>query len=136
MTGARTSCRTSGARARRKSNCAPQTLACDALLELDQDIFAGVGNIVKNEVLFRIRVHPLSQVGDLPPAKLRELVAQACQYCLDFLEWKTAFVLRKHWLAHKKVTCPRCNVKFSKAHLGATKRRSFFCECCQKHYQY
>jgi hypothetical protein len=38
-------------------------------------IFAGVGNIIKNEVLFRIRVHPLSTVGALPPAKLRELVA-------------------------------------------------------------
>ncbi|MGJ9419020.1 hypothetical protein ACHAC9_14805 [Massilia sp. CMS3.1] len=25
---------------------------------LDQDIFSGVGNVIKNEVLFRIRVHP------------------------------------------------------------------------------
>lgn len=32
----------------------PSTLVCDALL--DQHVFAGVGNIIKNEVLFRIRV--------------------------------------------------------------------------------
>ena len=46
-----------------------ETLVCDALL--DQNVFAGVGNIIKNEVLFRIRVHPLSTVGALPAAKLR-----------------------------------------------------------------
>jgi endonuclease-8 len=107
----------------------PQTLVCDALL--DQDIFAGVGNIIKNEVLFRIRLHPLSTVGALPPAKLRELVAQARQYSFDFYEWKKQFVLKKHWLAHTKRTCPRCNIPFSKGHLGKTMRRSFWCENCQ-----
>ncbi|MDB5934694.1 MAG: endonuclease [Massilia sp.] len=122
----------SAARALKKLRAAPDMLACDALL--DQTIFAGVGNIIKNEVLFRIRVHPLSPVGALSPGKLRELVAEARQYCFDFLEWKKAYVLRKHWLAHKKVTCPRCNIKFSKGHLGKSKRRSFFCEKCQKRY--
>jgi endonuclease VIII len=107
----------------------PETLVCDALL--DQDIFAGVGNIIKNEVLFRIRLHPLSTVGALPPAKLRELVAQARQYSFDFYEWKKQFVLKKHWLAHTKRTCPRCNIPFSKGHLGKTMRRSFWCEQCQ-----
>ena len=42
--------------ARRKLKLQPTMLVCDALL--DQSIFAGVGNIIKNEVLFRIRVHP------------------------------------------------------------------------------
>jgi endonuclease-8 len=122
----------SAARALKKLRAAPDMLACDALL--DQTIFAGVGNIIKNEVLFRIRVHPLSPVGALSPGKLRELVKEARQYCFDFLEWKKAYVLRKHWLAHKKVTCPRCNITLSKAHLGKTNRRSFFCEQCQKRY--
>ncbi len=111
---------------------APDTLACDALL--DQAIFAGVGNIIKNEVLFRIRVHPLSTIGALPPTKLRELVAQAREYSVDFLGWKNAFVLKQHWLAHTRTVCPRCNIRFTKAHLGHTHRRSFFCERCQKRY--
>jgi endonuclease VIII len=110
----------------------PQTLVCDALL--DQDIFAGVGNIIKNEVLFRIRVHPLSTIGGLPPAKLRELVREARQYSFDFYEWKKQYVLKKHWLAHTKSTCPRCKIAFSKGHLGKTLRRSFFCENCQMLY--
>jgi endonuclease-8 len=119
--------------ARRRLKAQPDLLACDALL--DQDIFAGVGNIIKNEVLFRIHVHPLSTVGALPPAKLREFVDQARQYSFDFYEWKKRFVLKKHWLAHTKRTCPRCAIPFVKAHLGTTNRRSFYCESCQVLYR-
>lgn len=108
---------------------APHTLACDALL--DQDVFAGVGNIIKNEVLYRIRVHPLSAVGALPAPKLRELVRQARQYSFDFLEWKKAFVLKQHWLAHRKTTCQRCNLPLTMATLGQTKRKAYFCAQCQ-----
>jgi endonuclease-8 len=89
---------------------------------------------IKNEVLFRIRVHPCSKVGALPPAKLRALVEQARQYSFDFLGWKKDYVLKKHWLAHAKTVCPRCNMPYTKAHLGRSKRRSFFCERCQKRY--
>jgi len=120
------------AAARRKLRAMPETLVCDALL--DQNIFAGVGNIIKNEVLFRIRLHPLSKVGALPRRKLAQLVDEARRYSFDFLAWKKAFVLRKHWLAHTKRTCPRCAIPLSKAHLGATDRRSFWCERCQRRY--
>ena len=120
------------AAARRKLRAMPETLVCDALL--DQNVFAGVGNIIKNEVLFRIRLHPLSKVGALPARKLAQLVDEARRYSFDFLEWKQAYVLRKHWLAHTKRTCPRCRIPFAKAHLGRTQRRSFFCERCQRRY--
>ncbi|MCC6069518.1 DNA-formamidopyrimidine glycosylase family protein [Massilia sp. GCM10020059] len=120
------------ARARKKLRAAPDMLACDALL--DQDIFAGVGNIIKNEVLFRIRLHPLSTIGAMPAPKLRALVEQAREYSFDFLEWKKKYQLKKHWLAHAKAICPRCNIKFSKAVLGRAKRRSFYCDRCQKRY--
>ena len=120
------------AAARRKLRAMPETLVCDALL--DQNIFAGVGNIIKNEVLFRIRLHPLSKVGALPRRKLAQLVDEARRYSFDFLAWKKAFVLRKHWLAHTKRTCPRCAIPLSKAHLGATDRRSFWCARCQRRY--
>lgn len=120
------------ARARKKLRSAPDMLVCDALL--DQDIFSGVGNIIKNEVLFRIRLHPLSTVGSLPPAKLRALVQEARQYSFDFLGWKKEGVLKRHWLAHNQKTCPRCHIPFHKANLGKTKRRSFWCERCQKRY--
>lgn len=120
------------AAARKKLRTQPDTLACDALL--DQTLFSGVGNIIKNEVLFRIRVHPLSRVGALPAPKLRALVEQARTYSFDFLEWKKRFVLKQHWLAHRQSTCPRCHIPFSKGNLGRTRRASYYCERCQKRY--
>ena len=120
--------------ARRKLKVQPTMLVCDALL--DQSIFAGVGNIIKNEVLFRIRVHPESQVGALPPRKLSELIKQAREYSFDFYHWKKAFVLKKHWLAHAKKICPRCEIPLQfRAHLGVRQRRSFFCKRCQLLYR-
>jgi endonuclease-8 len=107
----------------------PETLVCDALL--DQQIFAGVGNIIKNEVLFRIKVHPESKVGKLPAKKLKEFVREAVVYSFDFLEWKKEFTLKAHWLAHTKKICPRDHAGFIKKHLGKTNRRSFFCTVCQ-----
>ena len=105
-----------GVLARRKLRAMPEALVCDALL--DQAIFAGVGNVIKNEILFRIRVHPLSKVGALPPARLRELVEQAREYTFEFYRWKKADVegsgpvwqgdtLSGHWQVHNKKTCPR-----------------------------
>src|SRR6266513_3739824 len=49
-------------KARKKLKAQPKTLVCDALL--DQNIFAGVGNIIKNEVLYRIQVHPKNKIAD------------------------------------------------------------------------
>ena len=118
--------------ARKRLRAMPDTLVCDALL--DQSLFGGVGNIIKNEVLYRIRVHPLSTVGALPARKLSELVAQARQYSFEFLDWKKAFVLRKHWLVHNQSLCPRHHTKLQRAYLGTTNRRTFFCERCQKRY--
>ena len=118
--------------ARKHLRALPDAFVCDALL--DQNVFAGVGNIIKNEVLFRIRLHPLTRAGDLPARKLGELVSQARVYAFEFLVWKKAFVLKKHWLAHTKSICPRCDIPFSKGKLGLTKRRSFWCETCQVRY--
>lgn len=118
--------------ARKKLKAVPGIEVCDALL--DQTIFSGVGNIIKNEVLFRIRLHPETLVGDIPPRKLTELINEARNYSFDFLKWKKAFVLKKNWLAHTKKTCPRCKIPFKKEYCGKTKRRTFFCENCQVKY--
>ena len=119
--------------ARRKLRAMPDTLVCDVLL--DQNVFAGVGNIIKNEVLFRIRVHPQSEVGALPARKLAELVRQAREYSFDFYEWKKAFVLKRHYQVHTRTTCPRDGTRLTyRQHLGRAQRRAFFCETCQRRY--
>jgi endonuclease-8 len=119
-------------KARKKLKSEPKMMVCDAIL--NQNIFAGAGNIIKNEVLFRIRVHPESKLGRLPPKKLTGLINEVRNYSFDFLKWKKAYVLKKNWLAHTKKTCPRCEIPLVKKHTGKTKRRSFFCKNCQVKY--
>ncbi|TBR06925.1 MAG: endonuclease [Lysobacter sp.] len=119
--------------ARGKLKSMPDAIVADVLL--DQDIFAGVGNIIKNEVLHRIRLHPETPVGALPSRKLTELITQARQYSFDFYEWKKQFVLRKHWQVHAKKTCPRDGTPLSyRQYLGKAQRRAFWCDACQRRY--
>ena len=116
-------------KAKQKLKEIPNKMACDALLE--QDIFSGVGNIIKNEVLYRIFVHPKSEIGKMPAKKIAEMIAEARNYSFDFLEWKKEFQLKKHWLAHTKKTCKRCDLPMIKEYTGVKKRRSFYCNNCQ-----
>ena len=111
----------------------PDKMICDALLE--QDIFSGVGNIIKNEVLYRVKVHPKSLVGKIPAAKMKSLIEEAQIYSFDFLKWKQQNELKKHWLAHTKKTCKRCDLPMQKEYTGVKKRRSFYCDNCQKLYK-
>lgn len=119
--------------ARKKLKAMPDTMVCDALL--NQDIFSGVGNIIKNEVLYRIYVHPASLLGALPATVMTKLIKEARNYSFDFLEWKRIFELKKHWLAHTKKVCKRCDQPIVKDYLGKTQRRSFFCPHCQVKYE-
>lgn len=120
-------------KALKKLKANPSMLVCDALL--DQNIFAGSGNIFKNEVPFRTRIHPLSKIGAMPPKQLKLLVAETRNYAFDFLKWKKEYVLKKHFLAYTKKECPRNHVPFIKEYLGQTQRRTFFCNLCQVLYE-
>jgi endonuclease-8 len=115
--------------AKKKLKDIPGKLICDTLLE--QDIFAGVGNIIKNEILYRVRVHPESIVKNIPSQKIQKLIEEARNYSFEFLEWKRNYELRKHWLAHTKTLCLRCNLPIIKKYTGIKNRRSFFCTNCQ-----
>ncbi|MDB5210634.1 MAG: Formamidopyrimidine-DNA glycolase [Sediminibacterium sp.] len=119
-------------KAKQKMLANPDMMVCDALM--DQQIFSGVGNIIKNEVLFRIKVHPASTVGELPPAKMKALLKEAVVYSFEFLEWKKAFVLKKHWLAYNRKACPRDQTPFTKKNMGRSNRKTFFCRTCQQLY--
>jgi endonuclease-8 len=119
--------------AKSKLKTIPQAFICDALLE--QEIFAGVGNIIKNEILYRVRVHPASYVGAISTVKLNKLIAESRIYSFQFLEWKRNYELKKHWLAHTKKICLRCNKPIIRQITGVKKRRSFICVKCQTLYQ-
>jgi endonuclease-8 len=105
------------------------TPVCDVLL--DQQVFAGSGNIIKNEVLFRLRLHPETLVEALSPAQMKQLAVETRNYSFDFYNWKRKFELRKHWQVYKQKNCPNCGTKITLQHLGKHKRRTFFCNQCQ-----
>jgi endonuclease VIII len=119
-------------KARRKLKTNPDRNVGDALL--DQTIFAGVGNIIKNEVLYRLEIHPESKIGRLPSRKLTAFINEARNYSFDFYEWKKIFVLSRNWLIYKKKKCKRCDLPVRLEQTGANPRRTFFCEGCQKLY--
>jgi endonuclease-8 len=113
-----------------KLKAKPKMMICDALL--DQKIFAGSGNIIKNESLFRARLHPESIIGEIPDQKLEELIDEVLKFSLDFLAWRKKGELTKHLEAHEKNICPRNLIPFHKTDTGKTKRHSYYCEKCQE----
>ena len=108
----------------------PESQIADVLL--DQAIFAGVGNIIKNEVLFRTRTNPFAKVGRLSTHKLKAIVADARTFSFRFLEWRRIFELRKHLELYGKSTCRVCGGRIGRRVHGERARRSFFCVTCQK----
>jgi endonuclease-8 len=105
------------------------THLCD--LFLDQQLFAGAGNIVKNEVLFNIRRHPLTKLTDITKRDWVQLAHAVRDYCFNFYTWKKEFKLRKHWQVYKQSVCPVCMTKLKKEKMGKLKRMTFFCPRCQ-----
>jgi len=107
----------------------PERMICDALL--DQNVFAGSGNIIKNEALFRARIHPESLSGKIPGEQLKELLKQVVKFSDNFLKWRKRGVLTKYLEAYEKDTCPRNHIPFHKTDTGKTKRHSYYCDKCQ-----
>ena len=102
-----------------------QSFLCDLLL--DQTVFAGSGNIVKNEVLFNIRRHPLTKLAQIKEVDRPKLVKEVRTYCENFYKWKKKLELRKHWQVYRKGKCPLCGEKLVRENLGKLQRRNFHC---------
>ena len=116
-------------KAKKKLKEIPDTKICDALL--DQHIFSGVGNIIKNEVLWRIKLHPATTVKDITAAKLNALMKAVVAYSFEFLEYKKEGTLSKHWHAYQQEICSRCKGQIVKEDMGKGKRGTYFCPHCQ-----
>ena len=119
--------------ARRKLAAQPDTLAADALL--DQHVFSGVGNIIKNEVLHRIRVHPESTVGALPSRKLGEMISRRATTASTSSNGRRPTCCASTTRCTRRRHCPRDGTRLSyRKHLGLAGRRAFWCDTCQRLY--
>jgi formamidopyrimidine-DNA glycosylase len=101
---------------------------------LNQKLVAGIGNIYADEILFRTRLHPATQISALK-AKTVSKLFRATRYILKkAIESKAdADLMPKSWLlAHrgKGGKCPGCGRKLRSATIGG--RTAWFCAHCQK----
>jgi endonuclease-8 len=99
---------------------------------LDQEIFAGVGNIIKNEVLFRTRTSPFARVDQLSPRTLTAIVDDARIFSERFLELRRVFALRKNLEIYGRSVCSCCGGPVNRRIHGTRGRRSLFCRRCQR----
>jgi formamidopyrimidine-DNA glycosylase len=101
---------------------------------LNQQLLAGIGNIYADEILFRARIHPATNIVDLND-KTRAALFRATHYILEKAIAVNAEAdrLPKSWLLfrrHEGGKCPRCGRKLNTAKIGG--RTTWFCAHCQK----
>ncbi len=101
---------------------------------LNQKLIAGIGNIYADEILFRTRVHPATQISSLSGKTVTKLF-RATRYILKkaIAANADAALMPKSWLlAHrgKGGKCPVCGRKLRSATIGG--RTAWFCAHCQK----
>lgn len=108
----------------------PQDEIADVLL--DQTIFAGVGNIIKNEVLFLVKRKPTTLIADMKDPFLKKIVRTARDFSFQFYEWRKQFALKKQYQVYRQSLCPVCKEKICRKKTGKRARISFYCLNCQK----
>ena len=98
---------------------------------LDQDIFAGVGNIIKNEILYLARVNPKQKVSEISAPKLEKIISLSQSFSIQFYEWRKIFMLKKNLVMYRKGKCPNCETKVIREKTGKRERWSYWCLECQ-----
>ncbi|MEO7444606.1 MAG: DNA-formamidopyrimidine glycosylase family protein [Ferruginibacter sp.] len=111
--------------ARAKLKEIPGTFICDALM--NQHIFSGVGNIIKNESLWRAKIHPLSPVADVAAVSITKLLNEVVKFSYIFLKYRKIGKLDEHLNVYKQEYCSRCGSEIISKTLGKTKRGTYWC---------
>ncbi len=101
---------------------------------LNQKLIAGIGNIYADEILFRVLIHPATQVSTVKEKAVTKLFRAARYILKKAIEAKAdANLMPKSWLLphrDKGGKCPRCARELKSARIGG--RTAWFCAHCQK----
>ncbi|MGC9307870.1 MAG: hypothetical protein ACP5FL_03740 [Thermoplasmatota archaeon] len=100
---------------------------------LDQDIFGGIGNILKNEVLFTTQVHPASPASAIDREKATAIIDAAVELAGAWYRDKRADRQRE-WTIYRQAICPTCGAQVTRKKMGSFDRITFFCRDCQHRY--
>ena len=99
---------------------------------MDQKIFTGSGNIIRNEALYHAGIHPLSIVGKIPAAKITRLVKEVVKFAR---EWYQHMEKGKHAsFAVYRREYAADGSEITMKILPVSKRKVFFSEHRQKLY--
>ena len=101
---------------------------------MNQRITSGIGNIYADEILFRARMHPSTEIARLNDKALTKLF-RATHYVLEraiTARADTNQIPRSWLLSHRRKggKCPRCGRELKSATIGG--RTAWFCPHCQK----
>jgi formamidopyrimidine-DNA glycosylase len=101
---------------------------------LNQKLIAGIGNIYADEILFRARMHPATEISRLGDKALIKLF-RATHYILEkaIAAKADANQMPRSWLLphrEKRGKCPRCGDELKSATVGG--RTAWFCAHCQR----
>jgi formamidopyrimidine-DNA glycosylase len=99
---------------------------------LNQKLIAGIGNIYADEILFRARIHPATEISRLSD---KRPLFRATRYVLEKAIAANAESnqMPKSWLLPhrgKGEKCPRCRRELKSATVGG--RTAWFCAHCQR----
>ena len=101
---------------------------------LNQKLVAGIGNIYADEILFRARIHPATQVSALKERTVAKLFRAMCYILKKAIAARAdAELMPKSWLLLRRGKggkCPRCGRELKSATIGG--RTAWFCAHCQK----
>ena len=112
----------------------PDELICDVLM--DQEIYAGVGNMIKNEALFDARIHPMSVVAAIPRDGLSDLAQRTREFALRLYEVEKAGKgFGGIFGIYRKPRCPASGDRVITKNTGERNRVSYFCPKCQVLYR-
>lgn len=126
---------------RRRMALVPQETVGEALL--DQHVMAGIGNILKSEILFAAKINPLRPVGSLTDEEFRRLMEVSVDFMRRAYEtrgFRSVFIppdLRQttkslgYVYGRSRRPCFVCETRIVMLRQGKAKRTTFFCPKCQ-----
>lgn len=99
---------------------------------MDQNLFAGVGNIIRIESLYHAKIHPESIVQEIPEKKLIFLLKIVVDYGEEFLSLLKTDTVKESALVYGKKICPKDKSELLVEEMGKIKRKTYVCLKCQK----
>jgi len=100
---------------------------------LNQSFIAGVGNIYSDEILFRTKIHPKTNINSLNDDKVKELYINIIDVLVygikkkgDLSTYPNEFLIPHR---KKEEKCPICNSDITRFEISG--RHGFFCPSCQ-----